>query len=148
MTTSMLDTMKNLLRAGDMCVLATCAAGRPHCSLMAYFTDDAVTMVYMVTLKQTKKYQNFLQNPHASLLVDTRNEQHLTGRAGTQALTVEGTFQPVAEKIEKEQILGKMGEKHPHLKELLADEDAAPFAIKIQSFLLLDGALDAHFLTI
>jgi nitroimidazol reductase NimA-like FMN-containing flavoprotein (pyridoxamine 5'-phosphate oxidase superfamily) len=146
--TSMLDTMRNLLRAGDSCVLATCADGRPHCSLMAYLTDDAVTMVYMVTLKQTKKYRNFLQNPHASLLVDTRNEQHVTGRAGIQALTVAGTFQPVAEKMKKEQILGKMGEKHPHLQELLADEDAAPFAIKIESFLLLEGALNAHFVTI
>jgi nitroimidazol reductase NimA-like FMN-containing flavoprotein (pyridoxamine 5'-phosphate oxidase superfamily) len=148
MMTSMLDTMKNLLRAGDMCVLATCADGKPHCSLMAYFTDDAVTVVYMVTLKKTKKYQNFLQNPHASLLVDTRNEEHLAGRAGIQALTVAGIFQPVAEKIEREQILGEMAEKHPHLKELLADEDVTPFAIKIHSFLLLDGALEAHFITI
>jgi nitroimidazol reductase NimA-like FMN-containing flavoprotein (pyridoxamine 5'-phosphate oxidase superfamily) len=146
--TVMIDTMKDLLRAGDMCVLATCADGRPHCSLMAYLADDAATMVYMVTLKQTKKYRNFLQNPHASLLVDTRNEEHLTGQAGIRALTVEGTFQPVTEKIEKEHILGKMGAKHSHLKELLADEDVAPFAIKILSFLLLDGALDAHFITI
>jgi len=148
MITSIVDTMKNLLKSRDMCVLATCAEGKPHCSLMAYLTDDAVTMVYMVTLRQTQKYRNFLQNPHASLLVDTRNEQHLTGRGGIQALTVAGIFMPITAKIEKEQILEKMGEKHPHLKEFLADEDAEPFAIKIQSFLLLEGALDKHFVSI
>jgi nitroimidazol reductase NimA-like FMN-containing flavoprotein (pyridoxamine 5'-phosphate oxidase superfamily) len=145
---SKLDKMKNLLKTGNLCVLATCAEGNPHCSLMAYITDGAVTTVYMVTLKQTQKYRNFLQNPQASLLVDTRQEQPPPARAGIQALTVSGTFQPIAEEDEKERIVREMAERHPQLRELLANSDVEPFAIKIHSFLLLDGALDAEFIEI
>jgi nitroimidazol reductase NimA-like FMN-containing flavoprotein (pyridoxamine 5'-phosphate oxidase superfamily) len=144
--TAVLDRMKSLLQATDMCVLATCAEGKPHCSLMAYITDDAGKMVFMVTLKETQKYRNFLQNPQASLLVDTRNVQPPPVRHEIRALTVSGTFQPITETTEKKRILQKMAERHPHLKELLAREDAEPFAIKIDSFLLLDGALDAYFI--
>jgi nitroimidazol reductase NimA-like FMN-containing flavoprotein (pyridoxamine 5'-phosphate oxidase superfamily) len=148
MTTSMLDTMKEILKTQDTCVLATCAEGKPHCSLMAYLSDDAGTMVYMVTLKETKKYRNLLQNSSVSLLVDTRNEQHVPKKARIKALTVSGAFLPINEKTERDQLFEKMGVKHPHLKELLANKDAEPFAIKIQSFLLLDGTLEKHFVAV
>jgi nitroimidazol reductase NimA-like FMN-containing flavoprotein (pyridoxamine 5'-phosphate oxidase superfamily) len=148
MTTSTLDTMKGILRTHDMCVLATCAEGKPHCSLMAYLADDAGTMIYMVTLKQTKKYRNFLRNPSVSLLVDTRVERHIPGKAGIKALTVSGHFLPITEKTRRDQVIETMAVKHPHLRALLADEDAEPFAIRIQSFLLLDGALEKHFVIV
>jgi hypothetical protein len=32
--------MKSLLKANSMCVLATSSDDKPHCSLMAYVTDD------------------------------------------------------------------------------------------------------------
>jgi nitroimidazol reductase NimA-like FMN-containing flavoprotein (pyridoxamine 5'-phosphate oxidase superfamily) len=143
-----IDTMRALLKAGSMCVLATCAAGKPHCSLMAYITDDAGTTVFMVTLKETQKYRNFLQNPQASLLVDTRYEQHSAGRGQIQALTVSGTFQTIEEDGERASILGKMAENHPHLGELLRNASAEPFAIKVDSFLLLDGALEAQYVEV
>jgi nitroimidazol reductase NimA-like FMN-containing flavoprotein (pyridoxamine 5'-phosphate oxidase superfamily) len=146
--TSTLDKMKDLLRAGDMCVLATCVEDKPHCSLMAYVTDELVTEVYMVTLKRTRKYQNFLRNPYVSLLVDTRYEQPPRARKEVQALTASGTFHPLAEAGERQRIVQEMAAKHPHLETLLAHEDVEPFAIRIDSFLLLDGALDAHFLEI
>jgi nitroimidazol reductase NimA-like FMN-containing flavoprotein (pyridoxamine 5'-phosphate oxidase superfamily) len=143
---SVLDKMQDILKSGDMCVLATCAEGKPHCSLMAYMTDDAAKMVFMVTLKETQKYRNLMQNPLASLLVDTRKVHPPSARQEIQALTVSGTFQPIAETTEKKRILEKMAERHPHLKELLTREDAEPFVIKIESFLLLDGVLDAYFI--
>jgi nitroimidazol reductase NimA-like FMN-containing flavoprotein (pyridoxamine 5'-phosphate oxidase superfamily) len=142
------DEMKNLLKASRMCVLCTCAEGKPHCSLMAYVTDDSVTTVFMVTLKETQKYRNFLQNPQASLLVDTRNERPSAGRGEIRALTVSGTFQMIGDEAERQRILGKLAASHPHLKELLGHDDAEPFAIKINSFLLLAGALEAQYLEV
>ncbi len=145
---SKLENIKALLEAGDLCVLATCAEGNPHCSLMAYITDQAVATVYMVTLKQTQKYKNLLRNPQISLLVDTRHEQARSAQSRIQALTVSGTFQPIAEEDEKQRIFEEIAERHPQLRELMANPDAEPFAIKIHSFLLLDGAQDAEFIEI
>lgn len=146
--TSTLDEMKDLLKTGDMCVLCTCAGGKPHCSLMAYVSDDAGTTVFMVTLRQTQKYQNFLQNPQASLLVDSRIGQPSAGRGGIRALTVSGTFQLIEDEAERRRILGRMAARHPHLTELLEHDDAEPFTIRVSAFLLLDGPLDAQYLEV
>jgi nitroimidazol reductase NimA-like FMN-containing flavoprotein (pyridoxamine 5'-phosphate oxidase superfamily) len=146
--TSTSDVMKDLLKTGNMCVLCTCAGGKPHCSLMAYVSDDAGSMVYMATLRQTQKYRNFLENPQVSLLVDTRNETLPSGRGGIRALTVSGTFHPIEDEAERRRILGRMSARHPHLIELIEHEDAEPFAIRISAFLLLDGPLEAHYLEV
>jgi len=57
-----------------MCVLATSREGRPHCSLMAYFSDGNAEWIYMVTHRATTKYKNLLSNAQVSLLVDNRCE--------------------------------------------------------------------------
>jgi len=71
----MLEEMKALAKQKDICVLATVSDGNPHCSLMAYATDDDCREIYMITQKGTKKYKNLIKNPSVSLLIDTREEQ-------------------------------------------------------------------------
>ena len=70
----MLSTMKNLAKEKDMCVLATASGGAPHCSLMAYVTDEDCSEIYMATQRNTQKYKNVLENPFVSLLIDTRED--------------------------------------------------------------------------
>jgi nitroimidazol reductase NimA-like FMN-containing flavoprotein (pyridoxamine 5'-phosphate oxidase superfamily) len=84
----MLEKMKSLAREKDICVLATVSNKKPHCSLMAYVTDDECREIYMVSHKQTRKYKNLLENPSASLLIDTREENLGTSRPEAKALTV------------------------------------------------------------
>ena len=43
----MIERMKELVRRKDICVLATVAENKPHCSLMAYVTDDECKEIYM-----------------------------------------------------------------------------------------------------
>ena len=50
----MLAEMKALAREKNICVLATVGGRKPHCSLMAYVTDENCTEIYMVTHKNTK----------------------------------------------------------------------------------------------
>ena len=144
----MIELMKQLLKENDMCVLATCSANVPHCSLMAYASNDAGDVIYMVTRRNTRKYANLAGNPHVSLLVDTRSVGGLVGRSGVKALTVAGTFVPVSEAAERRRILQRIVEKHPHLKELVDEPDAEPFAITVQTLLLLDGVLNASYATL
>ncbi|NTW36092.1 MAG: pyridoxamine 5'-phosphate oxidase family protein [Syntrophobacteraceae bacterium] len=140
----MLDRMKNLLKAGDMCVLATCAENRPHCSLMAYITDEVVETVYMVTLKDSQKFRNIRENPEVSLLVDTRQDIPVLGRKGVKALTVHGTCRPLPAD-EGRPVLGKLAGRHPHLEPLIVNPQATILEVKVQGFLLLDGVSDAHY---
>lgn len=140
----MIDQMTYLLKQQDMGVLATSLNDRPHTSLMAYVTDDEGRTVYLVTLKTGAKYKNMMNNPNVSLLVDTRR----TGEAGlseVQALTVAGQSSPVADPVQRDAVRARLIGRHPHIRILAEDPEAEIMAVRIQSFLLLIGASQAHF---
>ena len=141
----MLEEMKALVRQNDICVLATASQNQPHCSLMAYTTDDECREIYMVTKKLTRKYRNLMENPSVSLLIDTRGEDTGSDRLKAKALTVEGAFEGIEDKARKDIIRNRLLEKHPHLGSLARHPDAEVFSIKVISFLLLSGPTDSHF---
>jgi nitroimidazol reductase NimA-like FMN-containing flavoprotein (pyridoxamine 5'-phosphate oxidase superfamily) len=141
----MIDRMRTLLKEMDICVLATAHAGKPHCSLMAYVPDAEGRWIYMLTQGKTKKYQSVLENPHVSLLVDTRCREKKMDREKVNALTVYGVFEPCQDPGERKAWLTRIVAIHPHLKELADQSDAEILSIRVDSFLLLEGVSTAHF---
>ncbi len=141
----MLEKMKALVKEKDICVLATVSAGHPHCSLMAYVTDEDCREIYMVTYKKSRKYENLIKNPSVSLLIDTREDHRGSRRPEAKALTVTGTFQKIDDEAKRARIRSGLMGRHPHLKELMNHPDAEIVCIRIDSFLLLNGLTDAHF---
>jgi general stress protein 26 len=109
---------------------------------MAYAADEACQEIYMVTHRKTQKYQNLLENPAVSMLIDTREK---TPRTRTQALTIEGTFQRIENEAKKDRVRKTFLKIHPHLKEFIEHPDAELICIKIKSFLLLNGLTHAHY---
>jgi nitroimidazol reductase NimA-like FMN-containing flavoprotein (pyridoxamine 5'-phosphate oxidase superfamily) len=141
----MIELMKKLAKEKDICVLATVSGEKPHCSLMAYTTDDDCSEIYMATHRGTKKFKNLLENPSVSLLIDTREEHKGSHRPEAKAMTVSGAFERLQDSQKKAQVRASLLGRHPHLKEFLDHPDAEVICIKIRSFLLLDGLTDAHF---
>ncbi len=137
----MTEQMKAIIRENDMCVLATSFENEPHCSLMRYVTDESVSTIYMVTLKTTRKYQNIARNPCISLLVDTRLNSP-AAHGDIRALTLYGTVHPLEEEPARGAILGMIGKAHPDLRATTLHKEAEVLAVKIKSFLLLDGAFN------
>jgi general stress protein 26 len=64
----MIDRMKKLAKEKDICVLATVSGEKPHCSLMAYTTDDECSEIYMATHRATGKFKVFLADPDAEVI--------------------------------------------------------------------------------
>ena len=141
----MLSTMKNLAKEKDLCVLATTSGGAPHCSLMAYVTDEEGSEIYMATQKNTQKCKNVLGNPSVSLLIDTREDHQGPRRHEAKAMTVTGKCELVEDEAKKTFVKAKLLERHPHLKDFLNHPDGAILCVRVASFLLLDGLTDAHF---
>jgi len=139
-----IQRMKELILRKDTCVLATVAEGKPHCSLMSYIVDPECRELYMVTQRQTKKYQNLLANPWVSLLIDTREDTRHSELRQKKALTISGLFQKVKAR-EMKALRAKFIEKHPQLQDLLQDPAAEIFCIRLHSFQLLEGFQDAYF---
>ena len=136
------EEMKALAREKNSCVLATIAGTKPYCSLMAYVTNGACTEIYMVTHRQTQKYQNLAANPAVSLLIDTRDT---SPRSAARAMTVEGIFQKIEDPAKEKKVRRKLFSAHPHLNEFMGHPEAEVFQIKIKSFLLLNGLTRASF---
>jgi len=124
----MLQRMKKMVKDQDICVLATVSGTRPHCSLMTYVTDEDCREIYMVSLRDTKKFRNLAQNPAVSLLIDTREEDAGPRRSQAKALTVNGIFQGV-EGGKQEWVRSRILERHPHLKGLIGQERAEIFSV-------------------
>ena len=140
-----MEKMKSLVRNHDTCVLATTSKGRPHCSLMAYAADDACGEIYMVTPRTTSKYRNLMDNPHVSLLIDTREEHPGKRRPEAQALTIEGEVRPIQDKGKQLSAEARLTATHPYMKDFIENEDAEVISIKVVSFLLLEGLSDAYY---
>jgi nitroimidazol reductase NimA-like FMN-containing flavoprotein (pyridoxamine 5'-phosphate oxidase superfamily) len=139
----MLEQMKALARAKNMCVMATVGDGKPHCSLMAYITDDDCREIYMFTPRKTHKYRNLMDNKTVSLLIDDRGE---ASRRQTRALTVYGECETVSAPEKKQQVLARFIAIHPHLKDFVLQNGIALLCIKVSAFLLLDGPSQSHFI--
>ena len=144
----MLEEMKTLARQRDLCVLATVSDGDPHCSLMAYATDEDCQEIYMVTQKGTKKYENLISNPSVSLLIDTRAEQGISQPLQAKALTIAGIFQEIDDERKKKLVRTRLLERHPYLAGFIDQGDTELICIKATSFLVLNGLQEAHFETV
>ena len=138
----MLKEMKALGREKNSCVLATIVNNKPYCSLMAYVTNRACTEIYMVTHRQSQKFQNLMTNPAVSLMIDTRDT---SPRSAVRAMTVEGVFRNIKDPAKGEKIRRKLLSVHPHLKDFMGHPEAEVLRIQIKSFLMLDGLTQASF---
>jgi len=138
----MLAEMKALATQKNICVLATVAGRKPHCSLMAYVTDENCTEMYMVTHKNTKKFKNLTENQFVSLLIDTRE---ISPRSKAKALTVAGECSVIEDEKKRQKVRAKLLAVHPHLSEFIDHSEAEILCIQIRSFLLLNGLQEAHF---
>lgn len=140
-----LEKMKNFVRKKNVCVLATVSDDKPYCSLMAYITDGTCEEIYMVTHKNTTKYDNLQKNPLVSLLIDSRETQP---RSNAQALTIGGVFISLIDENKRQKIRDRMQESFPHMKDFIHHPESELIRIKINSFLLLDGLTESHFISL
>jgi nitroimidazol reductase NimA-like FMN-containing flavoprotein (pyridoxamine 5'-phosphate oxidase superfamily) len=141
----MREDIQALICRNNRCVLATVSGDRPHCSLMSYVADPQCRELYMVTLRDTRKFANLLANPRASLLIDTR-EEDAGGRAGgTKAVTVHGVFRAIADPAKKAAVRAQLAVAHPQLQEFISNPEAELLCISVESVLLLEGVSELYF---
>jgi nitroimidazol reductase NimA-like FMN-containing flavoprotein (pyridoxamine 5'-phosphate oxidase superfamily) len=142
---TMIEKIKELVRKKNFCVLSTASNDKPYCSLMTYIADKACKEIYMVTHKNTTKFNNLQKNPSVSLLIDSRETQP---RSDAQALTIDGIFIALVNESKKQKIRKRMIEKFPHLKNFIFHPEAELIRIKINSFLLLKGLTESNFVSL
>ena len=141
----MLEKMKHFVKEENMCVLSTVSKNKPYCSLMAYITDATCEEIYMVTHKNTTKFKNLQENSWVSLLIDSRKTQP---RSKVKALTINGVYIPFAHENKKQTVRDRMLTSFPHMIDFIHHPESELIRIKINSFLLLDGLTESHFVSL
>lgn len=121
----MLIKIETLVKSQKHLVLATCAQGLPHASLMAYCAAEATPRAggefWLATLRGTRKFANIMQNQRASLQLDDRS---VAGEPSL-ALTVEAQCQPFHSAVEEGAARAALVARHPGLAGFLALPDVA-----------------------
>jgi nitroimidazol reductase NimA-like FMN-containing flavoprotein (pyridoxamine 5'-phosphate oxidase superfamily) len=115
---------------------------------MAYATNSSCDEIYLMTLSDTRKYQNMCENPAVSLLIDTRQDVLKSDHFKTMALTVSGRFDRIFKDTERERIHKELSRKHAGLKDFFENTEGELVKIIIESYLLLEGPTKAHYGTI
>jgi len=137
-----LNTAQVMLMDNNLCVLATCIENKPNSSLMQYTSNEDASEMYMLTLKGSSKYRNILSNPEVSLLVDTRNNPDI------RALTIYGKALVIEDAAPRQVLITQLVEKNPDLAVFAGNPEVCLIAVKIESFLLLDGLVESSFFTL
>jgi nitroimidazol reductase NimA-like FMN-containing flavoprotein (pyridoxamine 5'-phosphate oxidase superfamily) len=138
----MIEKIKQIVMDEKFCVLATAMNNKPHCSLMAYAVGEGCRSIYMVTQKDSEKYRNLKNNKSVSLLIDTRANKN---EKSAKALTISGRFSKIDNEETLNKAKNKLKNRHPELEVFLNNDSSCIFAVKIQSFLLLDGFTDSYY---
>ncbi len=142
-----IDLCKSMVADNNFCVLSTCKDNLTNSSLMLYLSSDTQDKLYMVTLKGSLKYTNICENPEVSLLIDNR-EQVLETQGSVKALTVYGKASILQDPNFHEEILKKLTEKHPTLRDLTRLEEASVLEVQVEKFLYLDGVNSPQYFTL
>ncbi|GAB7080006.1 pyridoxamine 5'-phosphate oxidase family protein [Megalodesulfovibrio paquesii] len=142
---SLLSRCLHLLTEQDLAVLATCPAaseGTPLCSLMAYTLAEDTRHLLLVSPAGSRKVAYLQQNPHASVLVDTRTT---APREAVQALTVSVLLAPPPPH-EVPALLHRFLARHPRLEAFARRPETVLLRLRMTSLQLLDDVETAHFL--
>lgn len=143
----MLSVIMKILLDNSLCVLSTCRNDTPNASLMQYICDDDCTKLYMLTLKESTKYLNIINNSNISVLVDTRDSKH-NNSAQINAITIYGNARIVDNKDTSKELIDLFKIKYTNLLSLASNKNVCVIEISIKSFLFLEGADKSHYVSL
>ena len=111
-------------------VLATSDNGAPYTSLIAFaLTPDHRTLIF-ATPKATSKYENIINQPAVSILIDNRS-QEAGDIHGAQAVTLLGTAKEVSTTAQQKACRAVLVNRHPELAAFIDEPETSLIAVTI-----------------
>lgn len=126
------QSVRMLLDSQIQGVLATQFGQQPYTSLMAFAVTPDLRWIIFATKRATRKHENLLANPLASLLVDNR-----TNEAGNYndivAISAEGKVRAV-DGARHDELLTRYLRKHPELRDFVMARDCELLQLDVDSY--------------
>lgn len=131
------DFIKSVISYETFAILSSEGKGQPHASLIAVTVSEELTTLLFATYKDTRKYENILQNPKVAILFDNRSCEIKSSKE-IVVITAFG----VANKIMADNLSAATEAhliKHPDLKEFLASIDCVLFEVQVDAYQIVKG---------
>jgi nitroimidazol reductase NimA-like FMN-containing flavoprotein (pyridoxamine 5'-phosphate oxidase superfamily) len=127
-------TLKEVLAAQRLCVLATQGQGQPYGSLVAFaYTDDFKQLVF-ATDRDTRKFSNLVSEPRVALVIDSRSNSDSDFRNAV-AVTALGLAHEAAGD-ERERLSRVYVAKHPGLAGFIGSPGIAVCAVEVEDYVI------------
>jgi hypothetical protein len=131
------DIVRSLFAAQPLGILATQGKGYPYCNIVAFTPSDDLRYLLIATPRGTSKYNNILQNPGVSLMVDNRSVTSPDFKHGI-AVNCVGRALTVPEH-EFEACRKLHFGRHAHLRIHLDSPDCALVRIDVERYIIARG---------
>jgi len=115
-------------------VIATQASNEPYTSLVAFSSTEDLSYLIFATLRQTRKYENILQNQKISMLIDNR-ENLSSDVKNAIAVTVVGNATEIIDN--RQHFMDIHLKKHPYLREFLQDSNCALVGLAVEKIFIV-----------
>jgi hypothetical protein len=133
------EIVRSLLASQPLGILATQAHGEPYCNLVAFTPSDDLKALLIATPRFTAKYNNMLEHPAVSLLVDNRCGASPDFNGGI-AVNCIGRATAVAEEA-FEKARQRHFQRHTALRAHLDTPDCALVSIAVERYVIARGVL-------
>jgi nitroimidazol reductase NimA-like FMN-containing flavoprotein (pyridoxamine 5'-phosphate oxidase superfamily) len=128
------NQLHELFNKQRFAVIATQASNKPYTSLVAFSSTEDLSYLIFATLRQTRKYDNILQNAKISMLID--NRENLSSDVNNAiAVTVIGHASEI--KDNRQHFMDIHLKKHPYLREFLQDANCALIGLSVEKIIIV-----------
>jgi hypothetical protein len=139
--TTIRDSVQALLKTTGFAVLATENAGQPHTSLIAITPMDEGHRLVFATYRNTRKFNNLMQNPQVSVLMDGRYREAASGVPDGMILSAVGRVHDI-DAGTLSHLLAAHLQKHPDLAGFLRSPDCVLLAVVVDAYQVVRGIDD------
>jgi heme iron utilization protein len=133
--TDLRDLLKGLFSSQSLAVLATQNGGEPYACLVAFAPTDDLKHLIFATARGTRKYDNLIRNPLASVVIDNRTNREEDFRRAI-AVTAMGAVEEVKEP-DRSHFLEFYLAKHPHLNQFVTSPTSALLRIDVKVYYIV-----------
>ena len=128
---NLLKSINQLFHTQKLAVLATNMKGMPYTSLVAFVATVDLKEILFATFKNTKKYNNLLNEPRVSILIDNRKNE-ASDFQDAIAVSAKGHGKIITSQRERYQSLYL--KKHPTLDEFIKSPECVLIKIVVSEY--------------
>ena len=120
-----------------LAVLSTRERDQPYTNLVCFAATDDLRCLVFATPRATRKYANIKADSRVAMLVDNRANEAADIDKAT-AVTVLGTARETGGD-EKEDLLTRYIDKHPHLQPFASSSTTALFKVEVVKYVVVNS---------